>query len=207
MGPLNQVVGMIPGFNASMIPKGQEKESSDRIKKFLCMMDSMTKAELDGLVPITETRVIRIAKGAGQPPRELMFLLGEHKRFEKMVGRMGKMNLDGLDNMDQIKRNPQQAMKQLQSAIDPGMLKQLGGMGNIMEMVKGLSGGAGGEGGMGGMGEMMQQMMGGAGGGQGGAPDMSAMMNMAQQMMGGGGGGGMRMPPGMPKGMMRMGRR
>ncbi len=43
MGPLGQVVGMIPGFNANMIPKGQEKESTDRIKKFLCMMDSMTK--------------------------------------------------------------------------------------------------------------------------------------------------------------------
>jgi signal recognition particle subunit SRP54 len=64
------------------------------------MMDSMTKAELDGVTPITEKRVLRICKGAGQPPRELMFLLGEHKRFEKMVGRMGKMNLDGLDNMD-----------------------------------------------------------------------------------------------------------
>jgi hypothetical protein len=29
-------------------------------------------------------------------------------------------------------------MSQLQSALDPSMLKQLGGMGNIMEMVKGL---------------------------------------------------------------------
>ena len=29
-----------------------------------------------------------------------MFLLGEHKRFSKMVERMGKMNLDGLENMD-----------------------------------------------------------------------------------------------------------
>ena len=74
------------------------------------MMDSMTKAELDGEVPITERRVLRISQGAGQPPRELMFLLGEHKRFEKMVGRMGKMNLDGLGDMDQMKRNPRQAM-------------------------------------------------------------------------------------------------
>lgn len=102
MGPLNQVVGMIPGFNANMIPKGQEKESSDRIKKFLTLMDSMTKKELDCEQPLTETRVLRISQGAGLPPRELMFLLAEHKRFEKMVGRMGKMNLDGLDNMDAV---------------------------------------------------------------------------------------------------------
>ena len=50
MGPLSNVVGMIPGFNANMIPKGQEKESTDRIKKFLYMMDSMTDKELDGVV-------------------------------------------------------------------------------------------------------------------------------------------------------------
>ena len=107
MGPLGNVVGMIPGFNANMIPKGQEKESTDRIKKFLYMMDSMTKEELDGIKPITETRVLRISKGAGTPPKELLFLLGEHKRFSKMVERMGKMNLDGLENMEQMKRNPQ----------------------------------------------------------------------------------------------------
>ena len=64
MGPLGNVVGMIPGFNANMIPKGQEKESTDRIKKFLYMMDSMTKEELDGVKPITESRVLRISKGA-----------------------------------------------------------------------------------------------------------------------------------------------
>ena len=42
MGPLSNVVGIIPGFNANMIPKGQEKESTERIKKFLYIMDSMT---------------------------------------------------------------------------------------------------------------------------------------------------------------------
>jgi len=98
MGPLNQVVGMIPGFNANMIPKGQEKESTDRIKKFVFMMDSMTKDELDCVKPITESRVLRIARGAGTSPQELLYLLSEHKRFSKMVERMGKMNLDSLDS-------------------------------------------------------------------------------------------------------------
>ena len=104
---------MIPGFNANMIPKGQEKASTDRIKKFMCMMDSMTKEELDCVKPLTEKRVMRITRGAGASPQELMFLLAEHKRFEKMVGRMGKMNLDGLDNMAEMKRNPKQMMQQL----------------------------------------------------------------------------------------------
>ena len=86
------------------------------------------------------------------------------------------------------------------------MLKQLGGMGNIMEMVKGLQNGEMG----GGMQEMMEKMMGGMGGagagGEGGG--MGGLMNMAQQLMGGGGAAGkMKMPPGMPKGMMKMGKR
>lgn len=98
MGPLTQVVGMIPGFNANMIPKGQEKESTDRIKKFVFMMDSMTKEELDSIKPLTEQRVLRIARGAGTQPQELLFLISEHKRFSKMVEKMGKLNLDGLDN-------------------------------------------------------------------------------------------------------------
>ena len=57
---------------------------------------------------------------------------------------------------------------------------------------------------------------GGGGGMPGGMPDLSKLggmgnlADMAKMMMGGGGGGmpgGMRMPPGMPKGAMRMGRR
>ena len=111
MGSLGNVVGMIPGFNANMIPKGQEKESTDRIKKFLYVMDSMTKQELDGEKQIDASRIVRIAKGSGTNPREIMFLLGEHKRFSKMVERMGKMNLDGLENMDQMKSNPRQMMQ------------------------------------------------------------------------------------------------
>ena len=142
MGPISNVVGMIPGFNANMIPKGQEKESTDRIKKFLYMMDSMTKDELDCVKPVTESRLLRISKGAGTQPKELLFLLGEHKRFSKMVERMGKMNLDGLDS-EEMKRNPQKMMQNLQKAIDPNMLKQMGGMGNLMNMVKGMQEGGG----------------------------------------------------------------
>lgn len=76
------------------------------------MMDSMTKKELDCEVAISETRLLRICQGSGTNPRDLMFLLGEHKKFSKMVEKMGKLNLD--DNAENMKRNPQQTMRQLQ---------------------------------------------------------------------------------------------
>lgn len=61
MGSLSQVVSMIPGLNANLIPKGKEKEGIARVKRFLCMMDSMTNDELDCNKPLTEARMTRIA--------------------------------------------------------------------------------------------------------------------------------------------------
>jgi len=62
---------MIPGLSSNLIPKGQEKEATARIKRFLFMMDSMNKAELDSTTEITGSRVVRIAKGSGTHPGEV----------------------------------------------------------------------------------------------------------------------------------------
>lgn len=100
MGPLGQVVSMIPGLNANMIPKGKEKESTARIKRFLCMMDSMTEKELDSFEQQwTDAQIIRIARGSGTRPEEVVFLLQEHKKFKDMVEKFGKMNLTGKNDM------------------------------------------------------------------------------------------------------------
>jgi signal recognition particle subunit SRP54 len=67
---------MIPGLNANMIPKGREKEGTARIKRFLCMMDSMTEQELDSTEekPFSDSRIIRIARGSGTMPQEVFLL-------------------------------------------------------------------------------------------------------------------------------------
>lgn len=72
---------MIPGLSSNLIPKGQEKEATARIKRFLYMMDSMNKAELDSETEITPSRIIRIAKGSGTHPMEVKQLVEDHKRF------------------------------------------------------------------------------------------------------------------------------
>jgi signal recognition particle subunit SRP54 len=46
MGPLSQVMSMIPGFSQELMPKGRENESQAKIKKFMTMMDSMTNEGL-----------------------------------------------------------------------------------------------------------------------------------------------------------------
>lgn len=35
---------MLPGFSAELMPKGHEKESQAKIKRYMTMMDSMTDA-------------------------------------------------------------------------------------------------------------------------------------------------------------------
>jgi signal recognition particle subunit SRP54 len=159
------------------------------------MMDSMTKDELDCVKPLTETRIARIAQGSGTRPEEIQFLMEEHKKFEKMVGNISKMGVAGKSPQElqaQMKKNPQAMMQNMGKAFDPKMLQQMGGMGNIMNMVKEM-------GNMEGMQEMMQQMMGGAGGASGGLPGMPPGMNLnaLAGMMGKGG------PPKMPPGMMK----
>mmetsp|Transcript_7262 Transcript_7262/g.13455 ORF Transcript_7262/g.13455 Transcript_7262/m.13455 type:complete len:504 (-) Transcript_7262:727-2238(-) len=139
MGPINQVMSMIPGISSSLLEKGREKEGMARIRRFMCMMDSMTDKELDCEKPITQTSIIRIARGSGTSIQEVNILLEEYKRFEKMVKKMGKMNLGKANDMQQFMRNPQQMMRRVQSAVDPKLLKQLGGPGNMMQMMKEMS--------------------------------------------------------------------
>lgn len=107
MGPLNKVMGMIPGMPPWM---SQGADGGDRIKIFMYMMDSMTDAELDGKVEISQSRVLRIARGSGQHPEYVQLLLKCHKQFEGVIKKMGKSGLmkGGDQGMAQkMMRNPQ----------------------------------------------------------------------------------------------------
>lgn len=157
MGSLGNVMSMIPGMNSNLIPKGKEKEATTRIKRFIYMMDSMNDAELDSLKPLNPSRCKRIAKGSGTKESEVNQLIEEHKRFAKMVGKMSGMNMSNPKAMAQMQRNPAKMMQNLSGAMDPRMLKQMGGTGNLMNMMKGL-------GDMEGMKDMMGMFGGGAAG-------------------------------------------
>ena len=206
MGPLNKVMGMIPGVPEYLIPKGNDDESTNRLKKFMFMMDSMTDAELDGKVdfkkdsmkPHIQSRIKRIAMGSGTHPMEVKMLLQAHQQFEGVVSKVGKSGMmKGVNPRmaEQMKRNPQM-MQQLQKQMGgmPGM--GAGGMPDMASMAKMMQGmGMGpGKGGMPNMAAMeaMMKQMGGAGGipgmGAGGMPDMASMAKMMQ---------GMGMGPGM----------
>jgi|Transcript_74412 signal recognition particle subunit SRP54 len=141
LGSLGQVMSMIPGMSSSNMPEGYEKQGVQRISRFLTIMDSMNDEELDckkGVALDKDlSRVIRVARGSGVHPMDVAELIHEHKRFEKMVGKMGKaglMNESG--DMTNMTRNPKQVMAKLQNCVDPMMLQQMGGVENMFNMMK-----------------------------------------------------------------------
>ena len=42
MGPMSQIMGMLPGFSSEFLGQGGEQESMMRLKRLMTMMDSMT---------------------------------------------------------------------------------------------------------------------------------------------------------------------
>lgn len=47
LGSLNSFMSLLPGMGTNLINKDNEKESIQRIKRFIYIMDSMTAEELD----------------------------------------------------------------------------------------------------------------------------------------------------------------
>jgi len=150
MGPFSQIMSMIPGFNDFMT-KGHEKESTDRLKKLMTIMDSMTDEELDhkdGAKFVTKTpgRVSRVARGSGTLPKEVNELLMQHGKFAQMVKKMGGMKgLFKPGGMDK-NVNPAQMAKlngQMAKLMDPRVLQQMGGMGGLQNMMRQFQQGSG----------------------------------------------------------------
>ena len=177
---------MLPGFSAELMPKGHEKESQAKIKRYMTMMDSMTDAgnlwwqepsyifiylfilvvcyncnlhawvfvsELDSTNPklMTESRIIRIARGSGRPVRDVMDMLEEYKRLAKIWGKMKGLKIPKKGEMSALSRNMN--VQHMSKVLPPQMLKQIGGMGGLQSLMKqmgskemsGMFGGMGGE--------------------------------------------------------------
>ena len=89
MGPLQQVMKMIPGFGLN-IPSDMVELSEERLKKFKIIMDSMTDKELENPKKIHFSNIKRIARGSGATHREVKELLDQYNLMRKMFKQFGK---------------------------------------------------------------------------------------------------------------------
>jgi len=147
LGPLSKVMSMIPGLS-SVMGKGKEQESVDRIKRFMTIMDSMTQNELDGdntAFNKQPSRVARIARGAGVSIRQVHEVLETFKPFQKVARKMSSLGAAGLDRVSKAGKGgrmpAQMGARQLSSMFTPQMIQQMGGLGNIQNMMKKMSSG------------------------------------------------------------------
>lgn len=99
MGPLSQVLGMIPGINAKMLQGVQTDDAEKKMKTMEAIIQSMTKAERYDPSIINASRRKRIAAGSGTTVQDVNKLLKdfeEMKKLFKSLSEMGKGGRKGL---------------------------------------------------------------------------------------------------------------
>lgn len=168
-GPLGNLISMLPGMPPEILnASSNETENQNRLRRFMCIMDSMTDAELDSndvAKYITPQRMGRIARGSGRHIQEVHSLLEMFKVFQKSIGNMGKMKMPRVAGHGPASSvaGMQQQMKMMQQMLDPRIVQQMGGMSGLQSMMRqfagmdmsslgGLLGGGGGLPGLGGAG-------------------------------------------------------
>jgi len=88
MGPLDQVLDMIPGMK-HLVPENLIEVQKGKMVKYKCIIDSMTKKERGGDEEIHSSRIKRIAKGSGTNESDVRELLKQYKQSKKMIKKLG----------------------------------------------------------------------------------------------------------------------
>lgn len=106
MGPLDQVLGMIPGFGAMKQLNEQRAQIDDRqLVRVEAIINSMTLGERRNHAIINGSRRKRIAKGSGTSVEDVNRLLKQFVEMRKMLktmsgmasgGRKGRQRLMGM---------------------------------------------------------------------------------------------------------------
>ncbi len=100
MGPLESLLGMLPGMNPKMLD--QAKASPDRMKHVEAIVLSMTPQERRRPGILNGSRRARIARGAGRPVQEVNLLLKQFEQMRKMMRGRGRFGLQAV--MQQLPR-------------------------------------------------------------------------------------------------------
>jgi signal recognition particle subunit SRP54 len=90
MGPLNQILGMIPGVSNDAL-KEVEKDGGKSLKRVEAIIGSMTPAERSAPKILNGSRRKRIARGSGTSVQEVNQLIRQFNEMRNMVKRMSKM--------------------------------------------------------------------------------------------------------------------
>ena len=88
MGPMSQILEMVPGFSAVKGRLNSDQLSGDNLKRVEAIIYSMTPQERRRPDIISGSRRRRIARGSGTSPREVNQLLNQFRQMQKMMRQM-----------------------------------------------------------------------------------------------------------------------
>jgi len=88
MGPLSNVMEMIPGLGHS-IPEDMLVVQEEKMKKYKYIIDSMTKEEKNNVDLVHSSRINRIAKGSGTSQKDVRDLIKQYNQVKKLMKKMG----------------------------------------------------------------------------------------------------------------------
>ncbi|NWG21230.1 MAG: signal recognition particle protein [Chloroflexi bacterium] len=103
LGPLQQILGMIPGFDK--IARNEELVSEKDLKKIEAIIFSMTRQERRNPDLIKGRRKERIARGSGTQVQEVTQLVNQFRQMQRMMKRMagGKGGIDPRELMRRMR--------------------------------------------------------------------------------------------------------
>ena len=90
MGPLDQILGMIPGIGKAM--KGMNFDNEMKMKQIEAIILSMTKEERLKPHIINGSRRKRIAKGSGTSLQDVNNVLKQFYSMQKIMKKMSRMS-------------------------------------------------------------------------------------------------------------------
>jgi signal recognition particle subunit SRP54 len=102
MGPLDQVMDMIPGMGGGMmdqLPDDAMDVTQERMTEFDVVMDSMTEEELENPRVIGASRIERIARGSGTDEETVRELIEQHRMMRRTLDQLGGMGQGDMQRM------------------------------------------------------------------------------------------------------------
>ena len=92
LGPMKQILGMLPGVGSAMKDVEIDEKQLDRLEG---IVHSMTAAEREEIKLLDKSRGRRIAKGSGSQPSEVNRLVKQFESVQKMTQQMAGMGMKG----------------------------------------------------------------------------------------------------------------
>ncbi|MFN2283976.1 MAG: signal recognition particle protein, partial [Anaerolineae bacterium] len=97
MGPLNELLGMIPGLGKALKGVDLEKlEAEKSLKSVEAIILSMTPEERRNPRILNASRRRRIAAGSGTDVQQVNQLISQHRQMKNMMKRLGQGKTRGL---------------------------------------------------------------------------------------------------------------